>query len=139
MGSIGVLARALPSVQVTWHLQAVPGTPSVPGIGAPGQAAPTPPSTRLARPLSSGTLPPTSTGRDLGWLVPPPGCHLLALVWASMVLRTQGAWQEAGTSVTPPPLGPGVVPRASTEHWQCYLGLSLLLFPLPSSPEGMFH
>lgn len=59
MGSIGVLAGALPSVQVTWRLQAVPGTPSVPGVRELG---PTPPAARLACPLWSGTLPPTSTG-----------------------------------------------------------------------------
>ena len=42
----GALARALPSVQVTWHLWAVPETPSVPGIGELGarwlQAHPAP-------------------------------------------------------------------------------------------------
>lgn len=39
MGSGGVLARPLPSVQVTWCLQAVPETPWGPGAGAGHQAA----------------------------------------------------------------------------------------------------
>lgn len=42
-GSVGALARALPSVQVTWRLQAVPGTPSVPGTQELVQSCPTRP------------------------------------------------------------------------------------------------
>lgn len=113
MGSSGVLARALPSVQVTWRLQAVPGTPSVPGIGALGPGGPTPiPTQYPPGPPSVFRDPPAQQHWQGPWLAPsaswvPPPASGLGFLGA----QDSGGLAGGGHPCDPPSPGPGSGPR----------------------------